>query len=203
MTPRQHSALLVTLGTLLSVSAVVAPDQLPVQHHAWLGFASVPLVTGLLLEAIRTVRTPDSIDFRTTVAVALVAVAFPAVLQTWSLHANPLRSLSDFPTVARSFQLLVPYAMALSTPLGAAMTRRRRASVAVAIIAPFVLATLVGIAEGLDFGPIFAAGYYLFFLVVGFVAGLPLFLYGRSLHRSDAPPRPNRSEPAHTSAEES
>ncbi|SDM02204.1 hypothetical protein SAMN04487949_0533 [Halogranum gelatinilyticum] len=203
MTPRQRSVLLITIGAVLALSAVALPNQLPVQPHTWLGFASVYLVTGLLIEALRTVRTPNSADFRTTIAVALVAVAFPVVLQVWPLHTNPLRSLSDLPTVARSFQLLVPYAMALSTPLGAATTGRRRAGVAGAILVPFVLATLVGIAEGGDFGPIFAVGYHLFFLVVALVAGLPLFLYGRTLRDSDSLPRPSRSEPMHTATEES
>lgn len=173
-------------GIILALGGIVAGIGLlssNPQHgtETWLAFASVYLLTGILLGGYQFVRENETISFGYACIVAVVSTLVPLAIRVWSvMAARPELTPSETSFVIWQFHVLVPFVIAFMAPLGIAKSGTTRGLTTVIIVAPFLVATVQGLLMDFGFGPTFAVLYHAILLLSGTIMGLPLYLYGRN-----------------------
>lgn len=178
---RHSTAVILGIGSIVAVLPFLFP-MLSGDSELWLGFASIYLVTGVLIGVRRFAGGTGRISFRYTIVVAALSVLAPISLRIQSiLAARPERTVPDTIFVLWQFPVLVPFAAAFMTPLGVAENRVERSIAAFLVLFPFLVATIGGVVRDSGFGWGFAVLYSGVLFLGGIVESVPLYLYGRSL----------------------
>ena len=175
----QATAIVLALGGGIAGFGLLHPNP---SHgpELWLGLAGVYLLAGVLLGGARFVRENLPAPFTYASVVAILAVLIAIGFRTWSvLVARPNLALAETTFVLWQFHVLVPFVMSGMVPLGTAESRGKRILVASVLSIPFFAATGRGLLYDFGFGPMFVVVYYGLILVVGLLAGFPLYLYAR------------------------
>lgn len=159
----------------------------------WLGFASVYLVTAILLGGAELSGWRQDITPLYAIASAVLATLVPVALGAWELqNTRPELAITDMRFILTQPHVLLPFIIAFMAPLGVAQTRNWQVVVVTVILAPFVGLTLTGLTSGWGFGPTFVVLYHALLLIIGGIAGLPLYIYGRNLRDYNPPEAPPR-----------
>ncbi|WP_137285691.1 hypothetical protein [Halorussus salinisoli] len=181
MSHRQSTAIILAVGSVIAIVALLSPN-LPHGSETWLGIAGVYLLTGILLGYPRFVQETDNTLFRYASLVAVISTLFPVSMRAWAVRAaRPELALPEVSFILWQLHVLVPFVIAFMAPLGIAKNRREQFLTAFIIVAPFLVATYRGLLVDFGFGHTFSVLYYGLLLLFGALAGLPLYLYGRSL----------------------
>lgn len=187
MSPRQSTAALLCIGVIVSLVALLTTP--PHGTETWLGFAAVYLVTAILLGGAQLSDWRQDITPQYAIATAVLTTLTPVALRALELqNTRPELAITDMGFILTQFHVLLPFIIAFMAPLGVARAWNWQVVVVTVILAPFVGLTITGLTSGWGFGPAFVVFYYALLLIIGGIAGLPLYIYGRNL-RDYSPPQ--------------
>lgn len=180
LSSRQLTVIILGIGVIVSLAAILlTPPYGPVTE---LGLAAVYLGTAILLYGSHLYGSGRGVTLRYSVAVAVLATLIPVVLRGWHVQTvRPELAITDMGFILRQFNVLLPFIVAFMAPLGVARTRNGQVVILAVILAPVIVATITGLTSGWGFGPGFVVLYHAFLIFIGGIAGLPLYLYGRTL----------------------
>lgn len=180
LSSRQLTVIILGIGVIVSLAALFpTPPHVPV---TWLGLAAVYLGTAILLSGPQLYGSGRAVSLRYSVAVAALVSLIPVVLGAWHVqNVRPYLAITDMGFILHESQVVLPFIVAFMAPLGVARTRNWQVVVLAVILGPVVGLTIMGLTSGWGFGPGFVVLYHAFLIIIGGIAGLPLYLYGRTL----------------------
>lgn len=180
LSSRRLTVILLGIGVIVSLAALFPTP--PLGPVTGLGLAAVYLGTAILLGGPQLYGSRRAVTFRYSVAVAVLVTLIPVVLRVWHVQTvRPELAITDMGFILHQFHVLLPFIVAFMAPIGVARTRNWQVVVLAVILAPVVGVTITGLTSGWGFGPSFVVLYHAFLIIIGGIAGLPLYLYGRTL----------------------
>lgn len=169
------------IGGLLALAPIVWSG-LAHSPDLWHSLGAVYLLTGGLLGGIQFVRDVRTRAFEFAVGTATISVFVAIGIRvTGVLASRPGLTPVEVSFVVWQLYVVIPAVAAAMLPLGAAGTSRQRALVGSIVVGLFVVSTARGVLGGFGFGPTFYVVYQSLLFLAGVVAGVPLYLFGRSL----------------------
>lgn len=175
------------IGGLLALAPIVWPG-LAHSPALWHSLGAVYLLTGGLLGGSQFVRDVRTRAFEFAVATATVSMFVAIGIRVAGVLASrPGLTPVEVSFVVWQLYVVIPVVAAAMLPLGAAGTSRRRALVGSLVVGLFLVTTARGVLGGLGFGSTFFVIYQGLVFLAGTVAGVPLYLSGRSLRGGNRP----------------
>lgn len=182
------------IGGLLALAPIVWPG-LAHSPNLWHGLGVVYLLTGGLLGGSQFVRDVGTRAFEFAVGTATISVFVAIGIRVAGVLASrPGLAPVEVSFVVWQLYVVIPFVAAAMLPLGAAGTSRRRALVGSVVVGLFLVSTTRGVLGGFGFGPTFYVVYQSLVFLAGVVAGVPLFLSGRSLRGGNRPAMERRAD---------